>query len=128
MKQLEREYSVYSEFDINKHAEIFIDYLEIAIDSKGKAHYAVPSHQMFLENIIKQKLGIKKFLEVANDLDWSNDYLVWLCDQTNYCLVWNNFYVCGSNGLTKEQKDMLVKLSQTKYKQINLNLYQGKLS
>lgn len=39
-------YTLYSKFDIDKHAETFINYLEVIIDENGVVHYAVPSHQI----------------------------------------------------------------------------------
>lgn len=39
-------YDVYSKFDIDKHSENFIDYLEVIIDPSGVIHYAVPSRTM----------------------------------------------------------------------------------
>lgn len=38
-------YGVHSDFDIQKHKETFIDYLEVIIDVNGRIMYAVPSHQ-----------------------------------------------------------------------------------
>lgn len=50
-------YDVYSKFDIDKHAENFINYLEVVIDPLGVVNYAVPSHQMYMENILKRRLS-----------------------------------------------------------------------
>lgn len=48
-------YDVYSEFDIEKHAKTFINYLEVIITPDGKAHYAVPSHLQYLINMLCEK-------------------------------------------------------------------------
>ena len=120
-------YNVYSKFDIDKHATHFIDYLEIVISADGDIHYAVPSHQIFLERLLASKIGCDKFKSLIDNLSFDADYTVWLCEQTNCCLVWNNFYICGKNGLTKEQKNVLQKLKSKKYKLSNSTLYQGKI-
>ena len=40
MKKKEH-YDIYSKFDIDKHAEVFLNYLEVVIDENGIVHYAV---------------------------------------------------------------------------------------
>ena len=60
-------YTVYSKFDIDKHSEHFLNYLEVIIDSEGEINYAVPSHQMFMENLIKKEYGEQRFYEMLKD-------------------------------------------------------------
>lgn len=116
-------YSVYSKFDIDKHAEHFINYLEIVIDEQGEIHYAVPSHQMFMENILKRRMGEDKFKNmIMEDKEAWYDYLPWLCKKTNCVPVWNEFYYGKPND---KQLQKLQQLKEKKYKQINLSLYQG---
>ena len=38
-------YDLYSEFDIQKHKDTYINYLEVVILQTGRIEYAVPSHQ-----------------------------------------------------------------------------------
>ena len=118
-------YSVYSKFDIDKHAEHFINYLEIVIDEDGEVHYAVPSHQMFMENILKRMIGESAFNQMIMEdrTSWA-DYLSWLCKHTKCVPVWNEFYYGKPND---KQLRILQQLKEKKYKQINLSLYQGKV-
>ena len=51
-------YSLYSTFDIDKHKETFINYLEVIITNDGVIHYAVPSHQQFVNKIIMEQHGL----------------------------------------------------------------------
>ena len=121
-------YDIYSKFDIKKHAETFINYLEVCIDPKGNVYYALPSHTMFLENIIKKEIGQIKFKELIDSLDLWCDYHKFLCTYTGYCSVWNNFYQVGEKGLTKEQKCVLEKLQKTYYTKIpNSPLFNGEI-
>lgn len=117
-------YDVYSTFDIDKHAEHFIDYLEVIIDENGIVHYAVPSHQMFMENIIKRKIGETAFRDLIMCDDAMYDYRVFLCKQTNCLSVWNRFYIGSPNNL---QFESLKKLKAKKYTHCNLTLYQGEI-
>ena len=48
-------YNLYSTFDIDQHKATFIDYLEVIITNDGVIHYAVPSHQQYVSNIIKKE-------------------------------------------------------------------------
>ena len=110
----ENEYGVYSEFDIDKHAATFINYLEVIIHPDGKVEYAVPSHQQKLERILKAKVGVEEFNRLIEEPEAYYDYLVFLCTQTGCCSVWNNFYTCGKQGLTNEQKEALRQLQMKK--------------
>ena len=120
-------YDVYSKFDITQHSKHFINYLEIVISPNGEIYYAVPSHTMFLENLITKEHGEKKFYEIIEHPDASHDYAKFLCDFTGYCLVWNDFYICGEKGLTAEQRTKMVELSSTHYTKTPNKLYQGEI-
>ena len=59
-------YDLHSDFDIQKHKENFINYLEVVIHPDGSVHYAVPSHQEYLiryicehRNITREELEAK---------------------------------------------------------------------
>ena len=118
-------YDIYSKFDIDKHADHFINYLEVVIDEQGEIHYAVPSHQMFMENILKRKIGIPDFQKlIMEDKEAWTDYLNWLCKQTKCVPVWNEFYFGKPND---KQLQKLQQLKEKKYTQVKLSLYQGKV-
>lgn len=119
------QYGVYSKFDIDKHAEHFINYLEIVIDEDGEIHYAVPSHQIFMENIIKEKSGEDEFKRmIMEDKEAWVDYLPWLCKHTKCVPVWNEFYIGNPND---KQLHILQQLKEKKYTQVKLSLYQGEI-
>lgn len=112
-------YSVYSKFDIDKHAATFINYLEVVIDENGEIHYAVPSHQMFMENILKRKMGEEEFNRmIMEDKEAWYDYLPWLCKHTKCVPVWNEFY------FGKPNDKQLQKLQQLKERK----LYKGEIN
>lgn len=123
MKQ--EKYSVYSKFDIDKHAETFMNYLEVIIDENGVIHYAVPSHQIFVENLLKRKIGEIMFKSASMCQEAFLDYSGWLCKQTKCIMVWNNFYLGRPNF---RQLEALKKLKEKKYTFLpDVSLYRGKL-
>ena len=124
---MESKYNVYSDFDIDKHAEHFINYLEVVIDKTGKVFYAVPSHTIFLENVLKGAYGEDTFKKMLKEDDAYYDYGKWLCTKTNAILVWDNFYMCGKNGLTEAQIETLKQLQVKKYLKGGNCLYQGEI-
>lgn len=119
-------YDVYSDFDIDKHAKNFINYLEVCISPEGKVYYAVPSHTQFLEYVLEQQCvkNNKDYKKVINDNlhYWPNC----LCDLTGYCMVWNDLIYKPSKGLTKAQQFTLVSLKTKHYVRCpHLTLYRG---
>lgn len=103
------EYSVYSEFELEKHKQKYINYLEVMIDRSGKVVYAVPSHQ---EKAIEMAC---KELEVSRDAlsrmtppEYYFDWMTWLLRQSGAMAVWNNGYICEEP--TKEQYATLRRL------------------
>lgn len=96
------EYSIYSEFSIEKHKQTFIHYLEVVIDESGKIMYAVPSHQEKLISLACEKLGISR--EKLNDMcpeEYYFDFVTWLFMISGACAVWEKFAM--ANKFTKEQ-------------------------
>lgn len=86
-------YSVYCEFDLQKHKETYVNYLEVVIDSDGKVMYAVPSHQEKLIRMGSEKAGMSREEFIAScPKEWHYDYLKWLCIQTGAVCVWNDQY------------------------------------
>lgn len=99
-------YSVYSEFDMEKHKQTFIHYLEVVIDENGKIMYAVPSHQEKMICLACKKLGITR--EKLNEMcpeEYYFDFMEWLSMVSGACAVWENFAV--GNKFTKEQINTL---------------------
>lgn len=112
-------YSVYSNFDIEKHKKAFTDYLEVIILPTGKVVYAVPSHVEKLIAIAmeKHKCNKKNIVDMC-PREYYFDFITWLCKITNCVSVWNNFYTC--NQLNKRQLAKLIRLKEE-------GLYQGEI-
>lgn len=114
---------LHNDFDINTHKAIFIDYLEVVIDHKGKVHYAVPSYTIWLmKEFYKQHAS--KFGSKFDKLDpyeiyckFGNHSIEWLCKQTECIAVWSDRYVGRINS---EQKKKLFQLKQA-------GLYKGSI-
>ena len=103
------EYDVYSEFDIQKHKQRYVNYLEVMIDRDGKIMYAVPSHQEKAVQMACEVKGMSRTeLERACPKDYYFDYLTWLLMQSGAMAVWNEFYQCYEP--TKEQYASLRRL------------------
>ena len=99
-------YDVYSEFDIDKHQETFVNYLEVIVRADGTVEYAVPSHQMKLEFIGAEQRGMTRddFIHTCPKQMWL-DYTTWLLGQTGCIAVWSNFV--KANTITEEQAEVL---------------------
>ena len=93
-----RAYDLHSNFDVQKHKETYINYLEVIITATGKVCYAVPSHQMKLEEIACSQKGITRdeLLKICPRGRWL-DYNDWLMETTNCISVWTNFYTGKAN-------------------------------
>lgn len=101
-------YSVYSQFDINKHKETFVNYLEVMIDQDGTVNYAVPSHQEYAIKEACKKMNISRNqLSEMTPPEYYFDWLNWLLMQTGMIAVWNDRYMGTAN---RKQKNILKKL------------------
>lgn len=112
------EYSVYSPFDANKHAEHFINYLEVIIHPDGSVHYAVPSHQGYLIDYICKRDGITE--DELNNMcpsEYYYDFMTWLCMKSGCISVWNEFG-CWLDQATPEQVKTMKMLK-------DMGLYKG---
>lgn len=90
-KHLEEEYNLYSKFDIQKHKENYINYLEVLILESGEVEYAVPSHQDKAVALACKKLNkTKKEIEDMCPREYYCDYLNWLLGITGSISVWGN--------------------------------------
>lgn len=86
-------YDVYSDFDIEKHKNTFIDYLEVVILPDGTIKYAVPSHQEFLINYLCEKWNItRKKLDTIIPIQYRFSLIDWLLIVSGCVCVWTNFY------------------------------------
>lgn len=115
-------YDLYSDFDIDKHKENYVNYLEVIIFPDGHIEYAVPSHQEKLIRICCNKLNITRDeLDNLCPQEYYADFLVWLCNISNCVSVWNNFIIhADDKDMTPEQLVALCQLSKN-------DLYTGKI-
>lgn len=105
-------YDVYSEFDIEKHKEKYIHYLEVVILEDGKVVYAVPSHQEKLIKIACDKLNVdRNTLYNMCPQEYMFDVITWLCKLTNCISVWTNFYI--KDTINNKQLETLKKLKSS---------------
>lgn len=91
----EAEYGVYSPFDLEKHKEKFVHYLEVMVERDGTVHYAVPSHQEWAIAAACRALGISRDeLCARTPQEYYFDWLTWLLAQSGAMAVWESHYEC----------------------------------
>lgn len=102
-------YNLHSKFDLDKHRQTFIHYLEVVIDENGKIMYAVPSHQEMMIKLACKKHNItrEKLYDMCPE-DYYFDFMPWLSQMSGACAVWENFTI--SHAYTQKQIDALRKL------------------
>lgn len=87
------DYGLHSDFDIEKHKQTFVHYLEVVIDREGRIAYAVPSHQ---EKMIKgacECLGLSRqqlYDLCPREMYW--DFMKWLSEISGLMAVWEGHY------------------------------------
>ena len=103
-------YDMNCKFDIEKHKQTYINCLELIIHPDGSIHYAVPSHQMYLESYIEKKNNYthEEFLRMCPPEKYF-DYLNWVIELSNCVCVWNYGYAYYGT-LTLSQKISIKKL------------------
>lgn len=112
-------YGLHSVFDIAKHKETFIRYLEVIIHPDGSIHYAVPSHQEYLIRYICQRDGItREQLLDQTPPEYYMDFMKWLCIRSGCVSIWNAAMKCDR--LTRAQKRTIERLKAE-------GLYEGKI-
>ena len=112
-----REYNLYCPFDIEKHKQTFINYLEVVILSDGTIEYAVPSHQEKAIRLACKKLNCDRdyFINVVSK-DHVSDWYEWLMDIAGVIMVWDR--QVHYHNVTQAQIDSLKNLK-------NAGLYLG---
>lgn len=102
-------YDVYCDFDLEKHKETYVNYLEVMIDKDGKIMYAVPSHQEKAIAMACEAKGINRAeLEKMCPKEYYFDFLTWLLMQSGAMAVWNEYY--QSYNVTRAQYASLRRL------------------
>lgn len=103
-------YDLHCAFDIQKHKETYVNYLEVIILPTGKVEYAVPSHQDKLIHVgmKKHECSRQKYMDMCPE-EYYFDYMNWLCQDTGCIAVWND-RICG-----KPNRFQKKKLQELKY-------------
>ena len=113
------EYDITWAFDIEKHKEKYVNYLEVLIAKDGKIMYAVPSHQEKAVALACEALGkSRKEVERLCPAEYHYDYMTWLLMQSGAIAVWNEFVIAPA--ITRKQIGALRKLKM-------YGLYKGKI-
>lgn len=84
-------YGLHSDFDIEKHKQTFVHYLEVVIDPDGKVMYAVPSHQRKMIHIACERLGLTQqelYDLCPREMYW--DFIRWLSEVSGLMAVWES--------------------------------------
>lgn len=122
-KHLEEKYNLYSKFDIRKHKENYINYLEVLILENGEVEYAVPSHQDKAVALACKKLNkTKKEIEDMCPRSYYCNYIYWLLGLTGSVSVWGN---CAEHFIIYEtiNKNQILTLKRLK----KHGLYKGNI-
>lgn len=91
-------YDLHSKFDIEKHKNKYVHYLEVIITQDGDVHYAVPSHQEFLIKLACDQLNItRNQLQAICPKEYYFDFTYWLTMITHSVAVWENFTIGDLN-------------------------------
>lgn len=99
-------YDLYSKFDLQKHKQTYINYLEVIILPDGSVEYAVPSHQEKLISILQYKWQCTR-TDALNKCPkelWL-DFEEWLLDNTECIAVWS----CGYKGKPNDAQKITLK-------------------
>lgn len=87
-------YNIYSPFDLEKHKQTYVNYLEVLIDEDGTIMYAVPSHQLKAVNLACARLHVtRETLDKMCPRKYYGDYMTWLCMVAKVVFVWDGHCV-----------------------------------
>lgn len=103
-------YDLYSEFDIQKHKDKYINYLEVMIEQDGHVVYAVPSHQEKAIQMACLAQGwTRQELYDACPPEFYFDFMPWLLKMSGAVAVWTRWVVGEPNS---KQKEKLLELAR----------------
>jgi len=100
-------------FSIERHKKTFVNYLEAVIDVNGIVHYAIPSHERALCNMICMKKGLTldQLIELAKASGGLYDWINWLMDESECICVYTQGYAYPRHTIpSPEQKKTLSEL------------------
>lgn len=100
---METMYDLHSPFNIEKHKETYVNYLEVIIHPDGTIEYAVPSHQEKLIAIgCKNHKMSRAEYEALCPQEYYFDFMTWLVKETGCISVWNDSIMADK--ITTKQK------------------------
>ena len=111
---IKEKYDMYSEFNLEKHLETFVDYFEAVILPDGKVEYASPSHQEKLISLAMKKhnMSREEYLNSVPEEYYAN-FLYYLLLDTGCISVWSCGYAAAEN-IAEKQKEVLKVLIEKK--------------
>ena len=86
-------------FDVRTHKETFVNYFEAVARPDGSIEYAVPSHQMKLERIMRED---GRDPEGECPQEFYADYLTWLMRETGCVCLWSHGYMGEPNARQRQ--------------------------
>lgn len=103
-------YDMNSRFDLQKHLNKYINYLEAIIFEDGHIEYAVPSHQEKLISILS-RMENKSRQQIIDETppEYYFDWLNYLIYQTKCVSVWFDF-IMTPDTVSEAQNDTIIKL------------------
>lgn len=88
------DYNLHCPFDIEKHKQTYVNYLEVVICEDGTIMYAVPSHQEKGIALACARLNVSRSeLDALCPREYYGDYMTWLCMVAKVVFVWNGHCV-----------------------------------
>ena len=91
-------YDMTCAFDIKRHKDTYINYLEVLILPDGQVHYAIPSHQEKAIAFAMEKLQVSRDELLAMcPREMYFDFITWLLSLTGAVAVWNTGYLGEPN-------------------------------
>ena len=81
---------LHAPFDFKTHNETFVNYCEVVIDEDGTIIYGVPSHTECLKRMYTERFGGNPDDDCPKE--FYGDYLGWLADKLNACVVYTRMF------------------------------------
>ena len=103
-------YDIYCTFNLEKHKQTYVQYLEVVITENGTVEYAVPSHQEKLIALACEKRDVSRDeLNAMCPREYYFDFLTWLCIQADAVALWNDA-CCYGQSVNRKQVATIRKL------------------
>ena len=105
-------YDMHCDFDIEQHKKTYVNYCECIIDRNGKIHYAIPSHQGFLEILgAGENLLTRQEYVYSCPEEMYCDYLTWLLQDNECVAVWSDGWYSPVRPNARQRSSLLKLIS-----------------